>query len=337
MSLARRGVNYDTGTNYLAGGGLSRPVWRHDLVVEEIQAIRHHLRCNAIAIFGTRIDRIEQAAQIALEHGLEVWLQPRLVDGDQPRTLEHLAHAADVAETLRDLSSRVVLNVGCELSIFSTGIVPGASHLERATRLASPRFWPMVPWYNRRLNSFLTEAAAVARSRFTGQLTYSAGLWERVDWKQFDIVGLDYYRLRYNRARYASTLRKFHRHGKPVVITEFGSGSYRGAAHKGPTSHDIIDTSSPTPQLTGTYVRDERVQAGQLDELLGIYEAENVDGAFVFEFIEPYNPHASDPRHDLDMAGYGIVKVLPGDAQHPYRWEPKAAFHTIAARYARDR
>lgn len=336
MSLAIRGVDYDTGTNYAAGGELSRPQWRHDMVTSEIRAIRHQLHANAIGLFGTQIDRIVQATDIALDHDLDVWWQPRLIDGDRQQTLEHLAQAAEAAEALRSRAPTLVLNVGCEFTIFSTGIVPGATHLERAARLASPRYWPMVPRYNRRLNHFLAEAADVARSRFGGRISYGSGLWERVDWTPFDLIGLDYYRMRHNHSRYARSLRRFHRWGKPVVITEFGSGSYQGAAQKGPASHDVIDTSGPAPRLNGNYVRDEQVQAQQLSELLDIYEAENVCGAFVFEFIEPYNPHSHDPHHDADMAGYGIVKVLPGDEQHPYQWEPKAAFHTIAARYITD-
>ena len=43
----------------------------------------------------------------------------------------------------------------------------------------------------------------------------------------------------------------------------------------------------------------------------------------------PHRP--DDPRHDLDMAGFGVVKVAPGD---PARWERKAAFHALARRYA---
>lgn len=335
MSPRRRGVNYDVGTNYSADGALSRQVWRTDLVTAEIRAIRHDLRANAVGIFGTGIDRLVQAGELALDQGLEVWLQPRLVDGDGEQTLEQLATMADAAEAMRQRRPGVILNLGCELSIFMTGIVPGATHAERAAHLASPLAWPMVPRYNRRLNAFLAEATVTARARFAGQITYSAGLWERVQWQRFDVVGLDYYRLRFNRVGYARRLRKFHRWGKPVVVTEFGSGSYRGAAEKGPTSHDVIDFSGTVPRLTGTYVRDEQVQADQLSELLDVYETEGVYGAFVFEFIEPYNPHSPDPRSDADMAGYGIVTVLPGDDERPYRWKPKAAFHMIAARYAR--
>jgi hypothetical protein len=333
MSLTHKGVNYDVGTNYGAGGALSRELWEPELVRREIRAIRDELHCNAIGIFGTDIDRLVQAATVALEHGLYVWLQPRLIDAHPQQMLEHLAQAARAAEPLRRQYSTVNLNVGCELTIFSAGIIPGATHQQRGARLASPRTWPLLPWYNRKLNALLGRAVTVARSQFHGQLTYGAGLWERVDWGPFDIVGLDYYRVRFNRRRYAANLRRFRRHGKPVVIVEFGCASFDGAVDKGPTAHEIIDWSGPHPQITGRHVRDERIQAEQLAELIGIYQAEGIDGAFVFEFIEPSHPHSTDPRHDLDMAGYGIVKVLPDPGPDSYRWEPKAAFHTVAGLY----
>jgi hypothetical protein len=333
MGLAHRGVNYDTGTNYGAGGALSREAWRPELVRSEIQAIREGLHCNAIGIFGTDIDRLVHAAKVALEHGLYVWLQPRLVDAHPQQMLNHLADAARAAEHLRRQYSTVNLNVGCELTIFSAGIIPGATYQQRGARLSSPRSWPLLPWYNRKLNSVLGQAATVARSHFHGQITYGAGLWERVDWRPFDIVGLDYYRVRYNNRRYAANLRRYLRHGKPVVVVEFGCASFDGAVDRGPAAHEIIDWSGSVPQITGPYARNEQVQAEQLAELIGIYEAEGVDGAFVFEFIEPSHPHSDNPHHDLDMAGYGIIKVLPDQGAGSYRWEPKAAFHTVARLY----
>lgn len=337
MSLTYQGVNYDTGTNYFPDGRLSRQLWREDLVRQEIRAIRDDLHCNAIGVYGTDVDRLVAAATAALEDGLSVWLQPRLIDGSPQATLDHLAKAAAAAESLRQRYETVSLNVGCELTVFSAGIIPGGGYQERSSKLGSPRYWPLLPWYNRKLNVLLKRAAAVARSSFGGQLTYGAGLWERVDWGAFDVVGLDYYRIPYNHAKYVQKLKRFRRYGKPVVIVEFGSASFEGAVEKGPSSHEIIDFSRLVPEIRGAYVRDERIQADQIGELLGIYEAEGVDGAFVFEFIEPFHPHAADPRYDLDMAGYGIVKVLPGGEGEPYRWEPKLAFHEVARRYGPDR
>ncbi len=49
-------------------------------------------------------------------------------------------------------------------------------------------------------------------------------------------------------------------------------------------------------------------------------------------------PHSPDRRHDLDMAGYSIVKVHPDGvlSQHTGdRWERKAAFGQVARLYPR--
>ncbi|MFC4018218.1 hypothetical protein ACFOW4_09675 [Micromonospora sp. GCM10011542] len=160
-------------------------------------------------------------------------------------------------------------------------------------------------------------------------------MWERVDWGPFDIVGLDHYRVPQNRRRYAASLRRFHRHGKPVVVTEFGCAAFAGAARLGPAAHERIDHSGPRAEVTGPPVRDEQGPATEIGELLDVFEATGVHGAFVFEFIEPYHPHSPDPRYDLDMAGYGIVKAIP--TEDGYRWEPKAAYHEVARWYAAAR
>ncbi|WP_067819692.1 hypothetical protein [Actinomadura kijaniata] len=86
-------------------------------------------------------------------------------------------------------------------------------------------------------------------------------------------------------------------------------------------------------------VRDEREQARYLDELLDVFEAENAHGAFVHGFVAPGSPTAADPRYDLDTASFSLLKVAspgsPDDCARTGRWEPKAAFHTVAARSAR--
>jgi hypothetical protein len=86
-------------------------------------------------------------------------------------------------------------------------------------------------------------------------------------------------------------------------------------------------------------VRDERVQARYISELLDVYEAEGVYGAFVYDFIESDGPYSPDPVHDFDMTGFSLVKVFPPESGRGYEqtghWEPKLAFHTLARRFAR--
>ncbi|WP_405810311.1 hypothetical protein OG729_36570 [Streptomyces sp. NBC_00210] len=44
-------------------------------------------------------------------------------------------------------------------------------------------------------------------------------------------------------------------------------------------------------------------------------------------------PHSPIAGFDLDMASYGLVKVIRRDHTDPasaYRWEPKRSFHAVA-------
>ena len=90
-------------------------------------------------------------------------------------------------------------------------------------------------------------------------------------------------------------------------------------------------------RLNGDYTRDEAGQAAYLRELLDTFDAGGVDSSFVFLFALYNFPHrpGGGPR-DLDLASYGIVKVFEdsnGDTYPDMPWEPKAAFHTLAAYY----
>lgn len=332
--LIHRDMTYDTGTNVFPGI-LSRETWEPEYVEREITAIADDLHCTAIGIFGTDIDRIAAGADIAVAHGLDVWLQPRLVNGDVEATQAHLAELAQVAGGLRAQGGGVTLNVGCELTLFVDGIIPGASFEERLLTMLETL--DQLPAYNDALNALLAELVDLASADFDGPLTYASGPWEAVDWTGFDYVGVDYYIDANNRATYASDLRQYHEWGKPVIITEFGSTTYEGAEDAGGLGYNIVDWEQTPPALNGDFVRSEQTQADTIAELLSIYEAEGVAGAFVYTFIEPLLPYSPDPRYDLDMASYGVVKVFPDDSEQAYAatgsWEPKLAFDTIADFY----
>ena len=74
-------------------------------------------------------------------------------------------------------------------------------------------------------------------------------------------------------------------------------------------------------------------------EGLEVFDAEGVDAAFVFIFALYDHLHRpdGDPREDLDLASYGIVKVFEdrhGQAYPDMAWEPKAAFRMLADYYS---
>jgi hypothetical protein len=95
----------------------------------------------------------------------------------------------------------------------------------------------------------------------------------------------------------------------------------------------ILDLENPG-RFVGEYVRSEQTQVDYIHRLLDIFDAERLSGAFIYQFVTPDLVHSADPLQDLDMASYGVVKVVEYDsATGAYRWEPKQSFHEIARRF----
>jgi hypothetical protein len=322
------GINYDTGTEFQHGEP-SRRSWHLGDVRRDLVAIRDQLHCNSVNLYGTLLPRIEAAAQIAQQEGLHVSLQLRSIDVDRRATLDRVAAAATAAERLRALGP-VTLNLGCEATLFTHGFLPGRGFLRRIANLRWS--WLLLPVAHARFGRFMRQAAAAARRAFAGPLTYSAGTWERVDWSLLDQVGIDLYRDAEIQHRYAEVLQGYRAHGKPVVVTEFGCCAYEGAQWLGGSGWQAVDWSTAPPRLKPGHVRNEQVQAQLIGELLDVHAAQGVHGAYVYDFLQAQMLHSSDPCLDLDMAGYGIVRAVPNGER--LDWVPKAAFATLAARYA---
>lgn len=337
--LTERGICYDTGTDYVPGSGyLSIQTWDPERVAREVAVLHGDLHCNAVTVFGSEPSRLREGAEIAIKEGLRVWLQPRPIGADAATQRDVIEEMAATAEELRQDYGPVGLNLGVELTIFSDGIVPGATYEERIETLMTS--FSEFPAYNAGMNELLATMRETARESFSGPLTYGAGTWEAVDWTDFDYVGVDLYLDASNRDTYREQVRALHQHGKPVLITEFGCCTFEGAEDLGGSGFTIVDWEADPPRLNGEYVRSEQVQADTITSLLAIYEAEQVHGAYVFTFIEPEMTYDPDPLYDLDMASFGIVKALPAATGQGYEetgyWEPKLAFSEIAAVYQQD-
>ena len=157
--------------------------------------------------------------------GLEVRLSPELWDRSPRATLAYLEKAAAAAEKIRmERRGELVFLVGSESTLFMRGIVPGRSVAEPMRRS-----WTLLKEgrHNAPLNAFLAEANAVARGAFHGRVSYASLVWEAVDWKLFDAVGVDHYWNERIADRYLELLAPVFAFGKPVVITEFGFRTYR--------------------------------------------------------------------------------------------------------------
>ena len=330
-----RGVDYDLGVEYLRGIS-SRPTFDPDVAKREIDIIQDDLHCNAIRLNGHDIQRMLTAGEYALERGLQVWVLPKYVDATQQDILPYLAEYARAAESLRQKSAQVVFVAGCEYTFFLNGILEGANILER---LGNPSNWERMRRgeHNQPLNEFLTQAVAEIRRYFHGPLTYASIPLEKVDWSLFDYIGLDHYREARNRNTYGETLLRYREVGKPLVVTELGCCAYKGAEDQGGRGWMVVDGNANPPRLNTDLVRDESVQASEITDMLRIVDSAGAEGAFVYTFTAPTHPYNADPKYDLDMANYSLVKNYVdrmGTTYHHLPWDPKEAFGAVAAYYS---
>lgn len=353
--MNRKGVGYDVGS---VMGFNWRPSFKPEQVRRELQIIKEDLHCNAIRISGRDITRLSMAARYAVEQGLEVWFYPTMWDRSPEETLQYLVRAAKAAEEVRLLGKdQTVFVAGGELTLFMRGIVEGGSF---RARLANPSLMTKVKAgaHNKPLNEFLARANEAVRSVFHGKVTYSSLVWEKVDWSLFDFVGVDHYRTTKMADQYIPMLEPSFKHGKPVVVTEFGYATTRGGIgdvgllrstaglEKGIVNvySQFLHYKLPVlgrlvrPSLSGNHVRDEAWQAEELVETLGILDAVKVDGAFISTFLSQITPYSDTPKYDLDMASSSLVKYYEdgrrGSTYPDMPWEPKESFKAVAAFYA---
>ncbi len=345
-----KGVSYDVGRVYYFNW---RPVFEPAVVHRALEIIKNDLHCNAVRICGFSIERLMVAAEDALKQGLEVWLSPELWDKSPKQTLDYLTKAAAAAEKLRQLwPEKIVFSVGSESTLFMQGILEGKNV---AKRMANKNNWAKIKigGHNKPLNEFLAQANDVVRKEFNGKLTYAALIWEAVDWSRFDFVGVDHYRVAQIKDRYVEMLKPLFDYLKPVVITEFGYRTYKGAAitPEG-MGGEIVDHTSEflhhlpvvgrlvRPKIKGIHVRDEASQARELLDQLKVLDGAGVYGAFAMTFVSPLAVYDSNPRYDLDMASYSLVKSYSdkkrGETYPDMSWEPKESFWAVADYYAEN-
>ncbi|MER7045065.1 hypothetical protein [Streptomyces jumonjinensis] len=337
------GITYDTG--FTSAGTSTREPFDLATVRREMQIIRDELRCDAVRVTGGDRDRLDTAARYAADAGLEVWYSPFTHGLTQDELLGFLADSAERAERLRRADAGVVFLTGAEISLFTTGFLPGDTLEERTAVLADPqRLRAALPGLPARINAFLGEAVAVVRARFGGPIGYASLPFEGVDWAPFDVVATDAgYRDAQTADRLADGLRALTALGRPAAVTEFGCTTYRGAADAGGRGDTVVvwDDRARPARFSTHVTRDEQEQADYLCELLVAFDRAGIDAAFVNTFARYDLPHSdADDDRDFDKASFGVVKVLDGGrtgtAYPGLPWEPKAAFHALA-KFGRSR
>ena len=133
------GMNYDTGFVY--PGSTTHEPWDPETVRRDLRVIRDELHCDAVRLTGGIQDRLELAAQLAAEAGLEVWYCPFTNGLDRDELMAFVLDGAERAERLRRSGASVVYLTGSEISMFTNGFMPsGFIHPPGSRRPA----W--VPW-----------------------------------------------------------------------------------------------------------------------------------------------------------------------------------------------
>ena len=356
-----KGITYDVGSMM---DGNWRPSLDMKVVHRELEIIKNDLHCNAVRIRGFDIDRLMKSAEDALGQGLHVWLSPEMWNKSPKKTEDYIVRAAERAERLRQKwPDHLVLVIGGELTLFMQGMVPGKNVTQRFCNPASQEILKSGK-HNAPLNAWLAMANEAVRKVFHGRVTYASLVWEKVDWSRFDFVGIDHYRAAKIKDKYIEMLQPAFATGKPVVITEFGVRTYKGAdtSTEG-LAGDITDFRPNLFNIIGYvvnkmlstffgiqkapvrfklkkgYIRDEEMQARELVDQLEILDKAGVDGAFVSTFISPIAPYNEGPRHDFDMNSYSLVKTLTGDKHgttySDMVWEPKESFRAVGDYYSK--
>jgi hypothetical protein len=339
-----RGIVYDVGLRFTAGQPLSVEPFDPSLAAHDINVIASELHANAIRIEGEKIDRLIVASRIAHEAGLTIFFNPWKMNVPVTELEGYFAEAAQAAEVLRKEGADIVFVAGCEMTLFNEGIFEGASIAERMPALVSlaqrepedAKAW--LSSKSKMLNDALRAIVKVTREEFGGPVTYSAGMWEQVDWSIFDIVGVDHYRANETADHYVKMLDSY-RIGKPLIVMEFGCCAYEGAGMLG--AGGFMRLHGVNPDGTGIYAdgivptRSEREQSDYVAEQFGLLAGADVTGVFVYVFSFPTFPHGEAAR-DLDMMSFSLVKTYPKGhplAEQMPPWERKEAFRRVAGLY----
>lgn len=340
-----RGVVYDVGLRFTVGQPYSVEPFDPALVAHDINVIATQLHANAIRIEGEEIDRLAMASRIAHAAGLTIFFNPWKMNVPVTDLVDYFAQSARVAEGLRNEGADIVFVAGCEATLFNQGILKGSTIMERIVTVAglfqdihSEDTRALLTEKSQMLNDALRDIVKAVRHEFKGQVTYSAGMWEMVDWSLFDIVGVDHYRSNESAADYVGTLDRY-RIGKPLIVMELGCCTYEGAGVLGAGGFMRLEGTNPDGSgiFAGGIVptRSEREQSDYVAEQLGLLSTARIQGVFIFIFS--FSPlRFGEGARDLDLVSFSLVRTYP--EEHPTSqkmppWEPKEAFYRVAGIY----
>ena len=180
--------------------------------------------------------------------------------------------------------------------------------------------------FDEKFANFISQLVKVARDYFRGEISYSSGWWEKIDWNIFDIIGIGIYLDSTNWFTYENVLSQLkEKFKKPVVVTEFGASTFKYASMYGGGAWTIFDKFKVE--------RSEKEQAEHIRRQFERFIKAGVDGCFLFVFVDvPEKIYVENPsyyKEDGDRGGYGIMKILPDGTL-----QPKKSFYMLKGLYS---
>jgi hypothetical protein len=298
------------GINYLSES--MHPLKSFSQIRKDLEEMKRY-GFEGIRISGNELSWLLKIAKEAKRTGLQVWLSPRFAHNKPMLTREeYLQEMKEFAKEAEKQSIDVFL-VGNELSLE----LKDFAEIQGYENRCGQNWLSFEKQFEGRktiFREYLTLLIEEAKKFFSGPVAYAAGTWEldSISWSEFDIVSANLYLWkRFTEKQYEETLEKLKKHGKPVVITEFGFTSTKEAWEIGP--RHIYETRKfpiwirnfliSNPSLVRGILKfnpkillrvkiphhyDEETQKLLMKKNLEILVKSEVDQAFVFQWWEPW-------------------------------------------------
>jgi hypothetical protein len=267
---------------------------------EQLDTIHNELGCNAIYInAGKGFERnLIECGHLAIEKGFDrIYIQPAYMNLPSDETIELIGKFAEKVTDLTDVSDAVILSVGHEFTLETSGIIPGDNWFARADYQLAHEDWYDKCGVGWKIPKLFQSLMHVIKEKYPGRrIAYAAAIWEvdLVPWSDpaFEAVGTDAYvmdSVGITQEWIFDHLSRAKRYGKPINCTETGCMTFTGAYRLGGVMPSNV-------WQTGPYDEDE--QAKYIQMYCSLLNRARINGYFYTQYND-----------DLDK-GYGLYNPL---------------------------
>jgi len=209
---------------------------------EQLDTIHDELGCNAIIMEAGADyeDILIESVRLATGKGFDrIYVQPRYINYAIDDTIDRIGSFAEKVTSLTDSSDTVVLSIGHEFGLETSGIIPGDNWWERMGYQLKNSDWQAR--VNANLPIMFAKLMRTVREKYPQKpITYSAAIWEvdSVPWSDpaFESICTDAYVMTKFGVTEDWMLNHFsqlRRYRKPIHSSEAGCMTFTGAGEWG--------------------------------------------------------------------------------------------------------